>query len=370
VYQRKSSDGRWVATLPFTRADGTPDRFTEYHRSKPEAEEAYRRMIAKRDAGLQLGTDRQTVEEFMEAWLSTSVKPNVREITYREYKSVVKTHIVPELGKRTLGSLTRQGLQLWVNGLSEKGLAPSTVGKVHIRLHAALEEAVHWDILSRNPADGLRLPRMRKTEAVVLDADQARALLKEIHGHRWEALFAVALAIGLRRGEICGMMWSDIDLDKRVLHVRHTLQIIEGKLTITDPKTQASTATIPIPVPLVRILRAHRVRQLEEKMHAGSDWVDTGLVFTMPLGTGIWPTTLWKQHRALLERAGLPFMKLHDLRKSCATLMHAQGVSDKEIQAILRHASPLITGRLYIQGVPSLQRQAVDDLGALLFGSE
>jgi integrase len=206
VYQRKSSDGRWVATLPFTRADGTPDRFTEYHRSKPEAEEAYRRMIAKRDAGLQLGTDRQTVEEFMEAWLSTSVKPNVREITYREYKSVVKTHIVPELGKRTLGSLTRQGLQLWVNGLSEKGLAPSTVGKVHIRLHAALEEAVHWDILSRNPADGLRLPRMRKTEAVVLDADQARALLKEIHGHRWEALFAVALAIGLRRGEICGMM--------------------------------------------------------------------------------------------------------------------------------------------------------------------
>jgi integrase len=199
--------------------------------------------------------------------------------------------------------------------LAEGYLAPRSVAYMRIVLRAALNQARKWNLVARNAAELSEPPRLERFKIEPLTPEQARVLLECARGGRLEALYAVALACGLRMGEILGLRWQNIDLDHGQMRISNALQRQKGRgLVITETKTDRSRRTVALPSPLIAALRAHRVRQLQEQLAAGSRWQDLGLVFTSSIGSGLEPRNLHRAFKAILSKAGLPDIRFHDLR--------------------------------------------------------
>ena len=241
---------------------------------------------------------------------------------------------------------------------------------IRVVLRAALNQARKWNLVGRNVAELVESPRVRRFEIKPLTPEQARQLLDAAKGNRLEALCAVALACGLRVGEILGLRWQDVDLEAGRLAIRQSIQRQRGAgLVAVEPKTERSRRTIEVPAPLVAELKAHRVRQLEERLVAGTRWRDGGLVFASAVGTGLEPRNLHRAFKAMLKRAGLPDIRFHDLRHSAASLMLAQGVPLRVVMEVLGHSSISLTADTYSHVMPSLVRDATEKAAAILFRS-
>lgn len=235
-------------------------------------------------------------------------------------------------------------------------------------LRAALQDAVDEELLSRNVA---RLVQLRVTDDRKVRSfthEQAVQFLQSAQHHRLYALWAVALAMGLRRGEALGLAWVDVDLDAGRLKIRQALHRVDGQLRIDPVKTDASVAVLPIPAPLIAILRSHRTRQLEERFAAGSRWRETGLVFTTALGGFVEPRNANRTFYRICAEAGVPQLRVHDLRHSCATLLFTMGVPPATVQRILRHSSITVTTGTYVEVIEAVQRDALDSMGSLFCG--
>jgi integrase len=225
--------------------------------------------------------------------------------------------------------------------------------------------AVDEELLSRNV---VRLVQLRVTDdRKVRSFTRAEALrfLKAAEQHRLYALWAVALAMGLGRGEALGLAWADVDLDSGRLTIRQALHRVDGQLRLEQVKTEASVAVLPIPVPLVSILRGHRARQLEERFTAGAQWRDTGLVFTTARGGFLEPRNVNRMFHRLCQIANVPQLRVHDLRHSCATLLFTMGVPPATVQRILRHSSITVTTGTYVEVIEAVQRDALDSMSTL-----
>jgi len=217
-------------------------------------------------------------------------------------------------------------------------LAPKYVKNIRAVLRGALNQAVRWDLLGRNPASLVEPPRVERYEIKPLTPVEARAFLAAIRGDRLEALYSVALTMGLRQGEALGLRWSDVDLDIGSLRIEKQLQRIEGRLQLVELKTKLSRRALIMPSSIVASLREHRHRQLEERSAARDRWVESGLVFTTPGGEALEGSTVTRHFHDYLERAGLPQRRFHDLRHSCATLLLVQGVSPRVVMDVLGHS--------------------------------
>jgi integrase len=219
-------------------------------------------------------------------------------------------------------------------------LARRSVAYIRIVLRAALNRARKWNLVVRNAAELVKSPRLQRFEIQPLSPPQARTLLDSAKGNRLEALYAVALACGLRMGEILGLRWNSIDFERGQLAVEHALHRQKGKgLVLTETKTDRSRRTIALPAPLIAALRAHRVRQLQEQLVAGSHWQERGFVFTSGVGSGLEPRNLHRAFKAMLTKAGPPDIRFHDLRHNAASLMLAQGVPLRVVMEVLGHSS-------------------------------
>ncbi len=194
-------------------------------------------------------------------------------------------------------------------------------------------------------------------------------MLHAAKGERLEARFTVALTLGLRQGETLGLRWQDVDLEAGDLRVRVALQRVKGKLQLVEPKTPGSRRALPVPPSVVLALREHRRNQLEERLAVGPLWQDSGLVFTTTIGTPPDATNVVRHCRAILDRAGLPRMRYHDLRHACASLLLAQGVKLRTIMEILGHSQLSTTAEVYAHVLPALQGDAANRMEALLTGS-
>ena len=195
---------------------------------------------------------------------------------------------------------------------------------------------------------------------------QARTFLEAVKGDRLEALYRVALALGLRKGEALGLRWQDADLDGAQLRVRYSMQRIEGKLQLVETKTKRSRRTISMPVSVVSALRLHRARQLQERLLAGAKWQDSSLIFTTTIGTPIDGRNVNRHFNAILKEAGLPKKHFHDLRHTCASLLLAQGVHPRVVMEILGHSTIGMTMNTYSHVIPALQQDAAALMDALL----
>jgi integrase len=316
--------------------------------------------------GIAIRTDeRQTLAAFLERWLADVVQPSVRPSTFTSYRMLTRRHVIPGLGQHRLSKLTPQDVQTFYNGRRAVGLSPRTVQYLHAILRRALGQAVKWSLVPRNVALLTERPNARRPEIRPLDPDQIRAFLTAAAGDRLEALYTVAVAVGLRQGEALGLRWEDVDLDGATLQVRHALQRIEGRMQLVEPKTDKSKRTIALPAVAVTALRAHRTRQLEERLWAGSRWQEWGLVFTSTIGTPLDGTNVTKGFQRLLHKAGLPHQRFHDLRHACATLLLVQGTHPRVVMEVLGHSQIGLTMNTYSHVMPSLRREAAESRDAV-----
>lgn len=356
---RRTSDGMWCAAL-FT---GGRQKYL-YAKTRHE-------VLAKlRAAQVQLVPIPQQrspkLQEFLRLWLDTSVKSRVRPLTYAGYKVNVDKHLVPSLGQIRVDQITPLHVQEMINQRLRAGFSPKTVAYIHQVLRTALSAAVRWDIVSRNVARLVDRPRIERKPINPLTPDEARKFLSAIKGHRLEALFSVALALGLRQGEALGLRWEDIDFAGGTLRVRHQLQRIDGRLTLVPPKTSKSRRLLVMPPLIVDALREHEKRQVAEKIWAGSRWEETGLVFANRTGGPTQARRVIEQFHTALTNAGMRRIRFHDLRHSCATLLLVQGVSPRVVMEVLGHSEIALTMNAYSHVVPELQREAAERMQLIL----
>lgn len=366
IYQE--ADGSWRASLNLGTSNGKRQRRVFRGKSRNDVRQkllAAQQIVA---GGLPLPGARLTVGGFLDRWLEEVVKPKNRPLTYVAYKSKVDLHITPALGLRLLVKLTPDDVQSFLNAKSKTKLSPRMVRELRGVLRTALNRAMKWGLVLRNVAALTDAPRVEDGTVTVLAPDDARALLHAARGDRLEALYTVALAVGLRRGEALGLRWQDVDLDAGDLHVRKQLQRIDGRLELQEPKTRKARRSVALPGIAVTALREHRRRQAAERLATGPAWTDSGLVFTSEIGTPMDPDNLKRSWYALRKRAGLDTMRFHDLRHACATLLLAQGVHPRVVMETLGHSQIAVTMNVYSHVLPVLQREAADALDAALAG--
>lgn len=378
IYRRK--DGRWVGVVNLGYHDGKRARKSVYGATQAEVIEQMAEARKAAREGTLVVDERQTVAQFLGHWLAEAVEKSVRPSTFRRYSDLVRLHIIPELGRIRLTKLTPQHVQALLNAKlggkaasrercgrpADDGLSARTVHHIHGVLRTALGQALKWGLVSRNVATLVSPPRVPHTEIRPLNVTEARKLLGEIKGHRFEPLFVTALATGMRQGELLGLAWEDVDCERRTLRVRQSLQRIEGKLEIVEVKTAKGRRTVALPGLVVEVLQRHSVAQKEQRLLAGSKWTESGLVFTTKVGTPLCARNVLKQFKDVLTKAELPEQRFHDLRHGAASLLLAQGVSAREIMEILGHSQIGITMNLYSHVMPEVLHDAAAKLNRVL----
>jgi len=226
-------------------------------------------------------------------------------------------------------------------------------------LRAALNQAVEWELIHRNPATRVRLPKVKAKPSRSLTPAEAAAVLQAFEGDRLEALYRVALALGLRQGEALGLQWDDIDFSTRQLHVRRQLQRLKGESHLVPVKTEHSQRTLTMPLVVVAALQDHRRRQLDEG-------IVQSLVFCRRDGLPLVNSNVTHAFQERLRRAGLPRMRFHDLRHSCASLLAAQNVPPRAIMETLGHSTIATTMNVYAHVMPSLLQESADAMDRAL----
>jgi integrase len=246
------------------------------------------------------------------------------------------------------------------------GLSSRTVGHIRGVLRTALNDGVRLGLVVRNVALLTDPPRHRAPAREPFTAQEARALLAAADGDRLAALYRLALTLGMRRGELHGLRWQDLDLDASTLRVARSLQRIGGAIVLKETKTERSRRTLSLPASAVATLRAHRDRQAWERQAAGGRWRESGMVFTTSIGTSIDPDRLIKEYKALLSRAGLRDQRFHDLRHAAATLMLRDGLPVHEVSAVLGHSQTSTTLNVYSHVLPGANERAAAAMERLL----
>jgi integrase len=364
IYQR--ADGLWVGALHLGWEGGSRRRKVVYARTRRDVQEKLASAQHDISAGLAIGGRAQKVGPFLATWLEDVARPTVRPRTYRSYEQIVRVHLSPAIGAVPLVKLTAQQVQALLNTKTRTGLSPRTVHIVRDVLRNALGVALKWGLVTRNVAMLVDVPHVTRRELVVFNQEQARQFLAHIRGDRLEALYTVALALGLRQGEALALRWDDLDLDSAVLRVRHSLLRVGGRRELVEPKTALSRRSMPLPPIAVASLREHRLRQLEERLLAGSRWHDEGFVFATTVGTPLDGPTVTRRFQKALVGAGLPRQRFHDLRHGCASLLLGQGVPPRVVMELLGHSDVRLTQNVYMHVAPELQAAAVGQMQAVL----
>lgn len=317
------------------------------------------------------GIESGTLADYLHGWLDHA-KGRVRARTYQGYEGLIRLYALPALGDLDLDEVSPLHLQSLYASLMNERVPPigaGTVLNLHLVLTQAFGQAVRWGLLDRSPAAGAQPPRARRPEPAVVDAALAQKILEAVRGDPLELPVAIAIATGMRRGEILGLRWQDLDENFTVVHVRRTLQSTEPTVVFEEPKTRRSRRAVAVP----EFLGPYLARQLEEQGHRrtalGPSWHGDNLVVDRRDGRPVNPVTFSSAWPKFLRRAGLPHVRFHDLRHGHATLMLTQGVHPKVVSERLGHSSIGITLDTYSHVLPGMQAEAARAFDSL-FPSE
>ena len=356
VYQRK--DGRWVGQYLVYLSSGPKYRYI-YAKTRKLAAEKLTKAMADRDGGFVFDDENLTLSDFLDIWLSECVKDTIRASTFERYKGIADLHISPALGRLRLKALTPAHIQGFYRGRLDTGLSPATVQKIHVVLHSAVSQAVKWSLVPRNVTEAATAPRPSPKEMRPLSAEEVRRLQEAATGDRLEALWVLAVHTGMRQGELLALKWTDLDLEAGKVSVRRTLTRESGHYTLGEPKTKRSRRTVKLTGPATETLKSHLSRQMEDMDQLGDLYRDQGLVFTTASGAPLNPSNVRNRNlRRLLKKAGLPQIRFHDLRHTCATLLLSQNVHPKIVQEMLGHATVAITLDTYSHVLPGMGDRA------------
>ncbi len=360
---RQRSKGSWQLIFDMGRDESGRRRqkFVTVRGTKAEADKCLREMLHRLETGSYVDPAKETVAGYLRRWLTDYAATNTAPKTLEGYNGIVRRYVAPAFGSVGLSKLSPQHVQGLYSSMLARGLSPTTVLQTHRVLREALSHAVKWGLLARNVADAVDPPRKATRDMTPLDDTQSRRLLHALKGSRWEHPFTVALYTGLRRSELCGLRWQDVDLGHAALSVTRSLQRVAGKgLVEMEPKTRRSKRLVSLPSTAVGALQQQRVLQLEQRLLAGAAWHDTGHVFTNPDGTSLSPDGVSRAFSQIMAVLGLSGVRLHDLRHTHATLMLKMGVHPKIVSERLGHANIGITLDTYSHVLPGLQEAAAE----------
>ena len=305
IYQRE--DGRWVSVVSDGYKNGKRRRKSIYGATRKEVQEELTRALRSQQLGLPVESDRLTVGTWLKQWLKQQEPPATRPKSYEDYETHVRIHLMPAFENKPLTKLQPQDVREFMREKSEAGYGPKSVRHYRATLRAALNVAMGDGLIARNAAALAKPPRLEKPVPQSFTKEEAQRFLALVQGHRLEALFSVALALGLREGEALGLRWQDVDLEAAELHVSYALQRIKrpgearGRLELIAPKTDRSRRMIALPEVSVSVLRAHRTRQAVERSLCGEHWHDTGMVFTTTTGTMLDPRNMLRSFYAIMS---------------------------------------------------------------------
>ena len=358
----RTTDGRWRAAI--ISLEGRRRYLSG--KSRAEVSGKLRDAANRRDRGGPPVLSGSTVERLLTAWLDAT-KASLKGKTWERYEGCVRIHLVPILGQVLLSRLTAQHLQALYSAKIAEGKSSATVHQLHGVVRTALAHGVQWGVIASNPALNARAPSVRPRPMSILSEDECRRFVEAVKGNRLEALFLLAVTTGMRQGEILALRWRDIDLDAGSLSVRGTLSRTREGFIITDPKTTASRRQVILPKIAVEALKRHRIRRTQERPKVGAGWSNDDLVFSTLDGRPYDKERVVRRYfRPILERAGLPTIRFHDLRHTAATLMLQRGVLVRVVADILGHADPAITLRVYSHVIPAMHGAAAKAMDAAL----
>ncbi|MFF4644714.1 tyrosine-type recombinase/integrase [Streptomyces sp. NPDC001389] len=362
IWQRK--DGRYEARVYVPQPDGTRARKTVYGKTWQECDEKRQELVLRDRQGVPTPTRSARLSEWLPYWLEQHVEPRRKLSTYDKYETHVRLHLVPILGTRSLESLSTADVRRFLTRV-QKDKTVATAKEAHRVLRTALSGAVRDELITRNVASLVEPPRAKQREIRPWTLEETLAFLEAARGEALYAAFVLAIAMGLRRGELVGLRWSDLDLDKRVLHVRQQTQRRRGQLYQDDPKSRRQRA-VPLPAICIAPLRWHRLQQRAIFLETGVEWSEAGPVFATRNGRTVEPRNVYRAFTRVAAAAGLRVVRLHDARHGCATLLTAAGVAPRVIMEILGHSQISITMDVYTHVVDDTKREAISHMDRML----
>jgi integrase len=338
------------------------------YRTRKDAERARIELLATLDRGSYVEPSKLTVAAFLRDHWLPSLSAQVRPGTWAEHHSKVEVHLVPAIGGVLLQRLTPGHLNAVYADLLERGLSARTVLHVHATIRRSLADATRWSLVPRNVALLASPPRPGRPELQVWTAAELRSFLAFVKDDRLYALWLLAASTGMRRGEVLGVQWPDVDLGRARVAVRRSLVTVGHEVVVSEPKTAKGRRSVALDPATVAGLKTWRKHQTAERLAWGPAWTDSGQVFTREDGRPLHPREVTRAFTRHVVAAGLPIIRLHDLRHTHATLALAAGVHPKVVQERLGHANIAITLDTYSHAVPALEEQAAAVVARLVFG--
>lgn len=310
----------------------------------------------------------RSLNEQLDGWLKEQ-KSSVAARTLDGYAGSLDRYIREPLGKKKLGNLKASEIQAVYDEMGERGLSPTTIRHAHVALKCSLKRAVELGLIPRNPADPVKVPKITHRERRFLSPEEAVQFLRAAAEMPKGLIFEFALLAGMRPEEYLALQWSDVDFTRRTVIIQRVLVRHKGKVSFEIPKTPKSRRSIPLPESLFKKLAEYKRRQAEERLRVGSLWQNQNLVFASEVGTPLQiPHLTYRYYRPILAKAGLPQIRLYDLRPSQATILLMADKNPKVVSERLGHSTVRLTLDTYSHVLPTMQERATEKLEKMLYG--
>ena len=364
---RKREDGRWEGRIVIGhKEDGSPIFKSVFAKTQKDLLPKLLQLLAEYQGVELSGDSDMTLGEWIDRWLRDYAQPVLRSTTLERYRGMITQYIRPALGDKPVRLITTMQVQRFYNELSvrpskndaAKTLASSTVRSTHMLLHEIMEAAVLAHLISRNPTNGTSVPKNNYAPKKILTEAQREIFMEAIKGEPlWYDFFYTEMTTGLRLGEICGLQWGDLDESAGTLKIQRTVyHPIRGKTEIGVPKTESGIRTILLPPSTLHLLK-------ERRKNAVTEWIFPSLLHP-ELPTG--PNAAYHRLKMILENAGLPSIRFHDLRHTFATHALSAGVDAKTLSSILGHTNASFTLDTYTHVTTDMQKNAAAVVGSFM----
>lgn len=380
---RQRSNGSWEARYTIGRDAGTGKQIQKSVYGKTQAE--VRKKLSQITAALDEGVYTEPTKLTVSAWLDIWVKDflgSVKDTTVRSYKDNIRLHIKPAIGAISIQSLNAHTIQGFYNGLatgkeangksqnSKKGLSAKSIKNIHGILHRALKQAVLLGYIKSNPSEACTLPKVIKKEMKILTEDEIPTFLNALKDHKNGDMFLIYLLTGMRRGELLGLAWKNVDFENETILIQKQMQrerVAGGKLRLVTLKNGKQRRIAPATT-VFKTLKKHRAKQNEKRLLTGAMWNDNGLVFCNDVGNPLDADAVYQSFKRMLAKNNLSNIRLHDLRHTTATLMIQNGDSIKNVQETLGHHTAAFTLDVYGHVTEKMQKESAERMEGFLKG--
>lgn len=367
ISKRKKTDGRWqaIVDLPPDPQTGKRRRKWLYADDRSTVKRMANQLEEKIASGNYVEPSKLTVEGYLLQWFDDYCS-ELASTTQEGYMNYIKGHIIPFMGKKKLQKVKPVDIQRFYNSEYEKGYSGTTVLQIHRILSRAFKEAMINNLIENNPMLKVKAPKKADFEPTVYDEEQFNELLNSVAGTNDEVPILLAGMLGLRRGEVLGLRWQDIDFDQKTISIIQTVTFANGKIEFGPPKTKKSRRTIAAPEGLLKVLEKHYVRQAEQRLKTGPKYKNHDLVYCRENGEPVNPRTFSRYFKDLLKKYNFPHIRFHDLRHFNATMMLKYGIDVKIASERLGHSTTDTTQKIYQHVTKDMDLEAAKKLDKII----